>query len=130
MPSDMTSNQAKDTVGNCVLHLAWRPPANIDSNDLSQYMIHIDNNVMTKTHMVTNNSSLQQFAYPVCTCRNYSVSIQAVNRCERNGSRAELDAVVPPELSNATCDLNQTVESSSESPEMNRQDKQVKRMSP
>ena len=100
----MISNETMDRMKNCVVHLAWRPPVNIDSSDLSHYMIHIDGeNVMNKTHNMTNNSSLQLFAYPLC-CGNYTVSIQAVSRCGRAGSETESVRVSPSPLSPLTCD--------------------------
>ena len=82
---------------------------NIDSSDLSHYMIHIDgDNVMNKTHIVTNTSSLQLFAYPLCTCGDHTVSIQAVSRCGRAGSKTESFTVLPSLLSPLTCDAQTT----------------------
>ena len=109
MPSDMISNQAMDRMDNCVVHLAWKPPANIDSSDLSHYVIHIDGeNVINQSHTVTNNSSLQQFPYPLCTCGDHTVSIQAVSRCGRAGSKTESVRVVPSLLLPLTCDAQAT----------------------
>ena len=105
----MISNQTMDRMDNCVVHLAWRPPVNIDSKDLSHYMVHIDgDNVMNKTHTVTNNSSLQLFTYPLCTCSDHTVSIQAVSKCGLAGSKTESVRVAPSPLSPLTCDAQTT----------------------
>ena len=102
MPSELISDQTKDAVGNCILHLSWSNPTNIDSNDLSHYMLHIDRiNAVNKTHTI--NAPWQLYAYLVCTCGFHTVSVQAVSRCGSVGANASIDSVDHRNLSSQAC---------------------------
>ena len=98
----MILDQTMDAVGNCILHLSWSNPTNIDSNALSHYMLHIDGmDAVNKTHTI--NAPWQLYAYLVCTCGFHTVSVQAVSRCGRLGANASIDSVDHRNLSSQAC---------------------------
>ena len=99
----MVSNQTMFTHfnNNCILHLSWSSPSNINTRDLSHYMIHLNGTiVVNKTH--TTNTSLQLFANQVC-CGSHNVSIQAVNTAGCVGPSTNIQTVVPVTLPVITC---------------------------
>ena len=101
---------------NCVLYMSWSSPPNIAEEDLSHYMIHLNgSNVVNKTH--TAGSSLQLFAYPVC-CGSHSVSIQAVNRCDRVGPSTANQTVLPTELPVVTFPGEQSRQTTTQGPDV------------
>ena len=80
MPQEMVSMLSKDQLENCILHMSWSAPLNFNMTDLSHYIIQIDQeNITVSTSSTTISRSRQLYAYPVCICKNYTVSVQAVS---------------------------------------------------
>lgn len=94
MPQNFISTLRKDNVtGRCEIRLGWNPPANIAQNDITHYTVFINReNVINVTN--DNNQNILLSSYPVCSCIDNEVWINAVNRCGRQGQNTliiELD---------------------------------------
>ena len=78
MPQNVTANQRIDSIGNCFLIMNWNPPPNLNKDDISRYLVYVND---------TNNfkENLTLTAYPVCTCGSHTIRVAAFNRCDRMG---------------------------------------------
>ena len=85
VPQDIVVNQRTERyMGNCIINIGWRPPTNIDQDDITHYMIYING---TNTFNETNdvNQNLMVISYSMCNCSTYQIRVSAVDRCGRQG---------------------------------------------
>ena len=75
MPQNVTANQRIDSIGNCFLIIIWSPPPNLNKDDISYYLVYVND----------TKENLTMTAYPVHTCGSHTIRVAAFNRCDRMG---------------------------------------------
>ena len=88
MPQDITSNlMHDDSTGGCVIQLGWNPLINLALEDISHYIVYVDEiDVLNKISEADQN--LTQISYPMCNCGAHNVSVSAVSCCGCEGQRS------------------------------------------
>ena len=76
IPQNVTANQRIDNTGNCIILFAWNPPPNAAEDDVSHYLVYVNEAINFK-------ENLTLAAYPVGTCGSHNIRVAAVNRCDR-----------------------------------------------
>jgi hypothetical protein len=79
MPQNVIANQRINGTYGCTILIGWLPPANLSEDDISHYVININNGTSI-------NETLTLTAHPVCECATtYRVNVSAIDRCGREG---------------------------------------------
>ena len=88
----MTANQRIDNAGNCIILLTWNPPPNAAEEDVSHYLVYVNETINFKEDLTLT-------VYPVGNCGSHNIRVAAVNRCDRvsqNSSVITLDQAPSP----------------------------------
>ena len=94
----MTTQRMDNCTGKCTILLGWNPPINIATEDVSHYMVYInETNALSEKSETDKNFTLT--AYPVSSCGTHQVSVSAVNRCGHEGQRSPLNMLDQEPLS-------------------------------
>jgi hypothetical protein len=70
---------------NCDLHLSWNVPSNISAEDMSHFIIQINETSVHRNNEITNNGGSIFTVYRQCSCGSHRINISAVNRCGSPG---------------------------------------------
>jgi hypothetical protein len=86
-PQGIMTTQGKDNcTGKCTILLGWSPPTNIAIEDISHYIVYIN-----ETNLLSQESkNFTLTAYPVSSCGAYQISVSTVDRCGREGQRSPI----------------------------------------
>ena len=69
---------------NCDLHLSWNTPSNISAEDVSHFIVQINETSMNRSNEIINGGSMFT-VYRQCSCGSHRINISAVNRCGSPG---------------------------------------------
>ena len=70
---------------NCDLHLSWNTPSNISAEDVSHFVVQINETSMNRSNEITNIGGSMFTVYRQCSCGSHRINISAVNRCGSPG---------------------------------------------
>ena len=92
----------KYTMGSCALNISWTAPNNIAMGDITHFMIYInEKNICNKS--IGNNDTFLFLSCPVKSCDSHNVSVNAVNRCGREGPLSSPRTVRESFCDNVAC---------------------------
>lgn len=78
---------AEYAMGSCTLNISWSAPSNIAIGDITHFVIYIIGPRVNMQRNVnnSNNDPFLSVFFPVSSCASHNVSINAVDRCGREG---------------------------------------------
>ena len=105
MPQDIVADLKRyGTTEECTMVLAWIPPSNLNTTDVTHYMVYINGtNVLNKTSEANHNLIVS--AYRECSCATNYVGVSSVNRCSRESLIFNITVdQTPTALSGSECE--------------------------